>query len=166
MAASVAELGFTPRLIEANGSRRPDDGDGAARRPPDLAVVIGDEDVCGRLRDDAVFADVPILLSVRPEELDGRVPRAEELLVPPFTPAELAVYGEYELQTLEGVLRDGDGPHMAQVAATIAHKIGRPAPDDAAGFLGAYYAALRQQLEGGRRLGRRKADKHTAEQEA
>lgn len=89
MAASVAELGFTPRLIEANGSLRPSDADGAAKRPPDLAVVIGDGEICGRLRDDAVFADVPILLSVRPEDLDGRVPMAEELLVPPFTPAEL-----------------------------------------------------------------------------
>jgi len=89
MASQVAELGFTPRLIEANGSLRPSDADGAARRPPDLAVVIGDEEICGRLRDDDVFADVPILLSVRPEDLNGRVPATEELLVPPFTPAEL-----------------------------------------------------------------------------
>jgi DNA-binding response OmpR family regulator len=89
MAAQVAELGFTPRLIEANGSLRPDDGDGAARRPPDLALVIDDDALCGRLRDDDVFADVPILLSVRPEDLDGEVPLTEELLISPFTPAEL-----------------------------------------------------------------------------
>lgn len=89
MAAQVAELGFTPRLIEANGNLRPNDADGAAKRPPDLAVVIGDEDLCGQLRDDSVFTDVPILLSVRPEDLDGRVPLTEELLIPPFTPAEL-----------------------------------------------------------------------------
>lgn len=89
MAAQVAELGFTPRLIEANGSLRPNEADGAAKRPPDLAVVIGDEGLCGQLRDDDVFADVPILLSVRPEDLNGGVPLTEELLISPFTPAEL-----------------------------------------------------------------------------
>lgn len=89
MAAQVAELGFTPRLVEANGSLRPDGGDGAARRPPDLALVIGDEEICGRLRDDSIFADVPILFALRQEDLDGRVPLTEELLMSPFTPAEL-----------------------------------------------------------------------------
>jgi DNA-binding response OmpR family regulator len=89
MAAQVAELGFTPRIVEANGDLRPSDADGAAKRPPDLAVVIGDEELCGRIRDDAIFADVPILLSVRPEDLGARVPLTEELLISPFTPAEL-----------------------------------------------------------------------------
>ncbi|MDQ2630883.1 MAG: response regulator transcription factor [Actinomycetota bacterium] len=89
MASQVAELGFTPRLVEANGGLRPSETDGAGGRPPDIAVVIDDEDLCGRLRDDVAFADVPILLSVSPEDLDGRVPLTEELLIPPFTPAEL-----------------------------------------------------------------------------
>jgi len=89
MASEVAELGYTPRLVQANGSLRPTDEDGAARRPPDLAVVIGEEEVCGRLRDDDAFADVPILLAMRPEDLGGRVPINEELVMPPFTPAEL-----------------------------------------------------------------------------
>lgn len=109
MASQVAELGFTPRLVEANGSLRPSDADGAANRPPDLAVVIGDEELCGRLRDDLAFADVPILLSLRPEDLSGEVPLSEELLIPPFTPAELEarivrarrqVGGGEELQTV------------------------------------------------------------------
>lgn len=90
MASQVAELGFTPRLVEVNGSLRPNDADGAANRPPDLALVIGDEGLCGRLRNDVAFADVPILLSVRPEDLEGeRVPVTEELLISPFTAAEL-----------------------------------------------------------------------------
>jgi DNA-binding response OmpR family regulator len=89
MASQVAELGFTPRLIEANGSLRPNDADGAARRPPDLAVVVDDEDLCGMLRDDIALAEVPILLAVRPEDLSGEVPLTEELLISPFTPAEL-----------------------------------------------------------------------------
>jgi DNA-binding response OmpR family regulator len=90
MAAQVAELGYTPRLVaSSNGGLRPSDADGAAARPPELAVVIGDEGFCSRLRDDAAFTNVPILLSIRPEELNGRVPVAEELLITPFTPAEL-----------------------------------------------------------------------------
>jgi DNA-binding response OmpR family regulator len=90
MAATLAELGYTPRLIESsNGNLLPSEADGAAPRPPDLAVVIGDEGFCGRLRDEEAFTDVPILLSIKPEELNGQVPVAEELLVAPFTPAEL-----------------------------------------------------------------------------
>jgi two-component system, OmpR family, alkaline phosphatase synthesis response regulator PhoP len=90
MAAQVAELGYTPRLVESsNGSLMPSEADGAATRPPELAVVIGDEGFCSRLRDEGTFTDVPILLSIKPEELNGRVPLAEELLITPFTPAEL-----------------------------------------------------------------------------
>lgn len=89
MAAEVAELGYAPRIVAANGSLRPPDDQGGARRPPDLAVVIGDEAVCGRLRDDDVFADVPILLAMRVEDLDGSVPMTEELVIAPFTQAEL-----------------------------------------------------------------------------
>jgi DNA-binding response OmpR family regulator len=89
MAAEVAELGYAPRIVEANGSLRPPDGEAGARRPPDLAVVIGDEEVCGRLRDEETFADVPILLAMQPEDLDGSVPMTEELVIAPFTQAEL-----------------------------------------------------------------------------
>src|SRR5436309_9477509 len=90
MAAQVAELGYTPRLVpSSNGDLRPSDADGAAARPPELAVVVGDRRFCSRLRDDAAFTGVPILLSIRPEELNGRVPVSEELLITPFTPAEL-----------------------------------------------------------------------------
>jgi DNA-binding response OmpR family regulator len=89
MASQVAELGFTPRLIEPNGSLRPNDADGAARRPPDIAVVVGDDELCEMLREDLTLADVPILLAVRPEDLGGEVPLTEELLISPFTSAEL-----------------------------------------------------------------------------
>jgi DNA-binding response OmpR family regulator len=90
MASQVAELGYTPRLVESsNGDLMPSEADGAAARPPELAVVIGDQGFCSRLRDDDAFTDVPILLSIKPEELNGGAPLAEELLVPPFTSAEL-----------------------------------------------------------------------------
>ncbi|KUR72406.1 hypothetical protein AQZ52_03860 [Novosphingobium fuchskuhlense] len=80
-----------------------------------------------------------------------------------FTPEELAVYGEYELQTLERVLRDGRGPALDDVADAISRKIGRPFPYRAERvFLEAYYLQLRAHLEQGMRLGRRKADKYAA----
>jgi uncharacterized RDD family membrane protein YckC len=80
-----------------------------------------------------------------------------------FTPQELAVYGEYELQTLERVLRDGRGTTLDDVADAISRKIGRPYPTGAERvFLESYYLQLRAQLEQGLRLGRRKADKYAA----
>ncbi|NOW44803.1 putative RDD family membrane protein YckC [Novosphingobium sp. SG751A] len=78
-----------------------------------------------------------------------------------FGPAELAVYGEYELQTLERVLREGHHDAMEAVAHAICAKIGWNAPqgDEVRRFLDAYYTALRARLEQGLRFGRRKMDK-------
>ncbi|RZJ97990.1 MAG: RDD family protein [Novosphingobium sp.] len=79
-----------------------------------------------------------------------------------FGEAELAVYGEYELQMLERVLRDDRPEAMQAVYETICAKIGWTAgSDDARAFLEAYYRALRQRLETGMRMGKRKADKFT-----
>jgi uncharacterized RDD family membrane protein YckC len=78
-----------------------------------------------------------------------------------FSEAELAIYGEYELQTLERVLREGREPAIESVQQTIAAKIGRdPWVPDSRAFLDAYYAQLRARLEAGMRMGQRKADKH------
>ena len=78
-----------------------------------------------------------------------------------FDEAELAVYGEYELQTLERILREKRPDALTTVHRTIAAKIGREAvPGEEAAFLEAYYTQLRGILEAGMRLGRRKADKH------
>lgn len=77
-----------------------------------------------------------------------------------FGEDELAVYGEYELQTLERVLRDGKPEAIAAVAETICRKIGwNPGAGDERAFLEAFYAQLRARLEGGMRFGKRKADK-------
>jgi uncharacterized RDD family membrane protein YckC len=78
-----------------------------------------------------------------------------------FGDEELAVYGEYELQTLERVLRDNRQEAMAAVHEAICRKIGwNPGAGDERAFLEAYYTQLRARLEGGMRMGRRKADKH------
>lgn len=77
-----------------------------------------------------------------------------------FGEEELAVYGEYELQTLERVLRGGKPDAIAAVAETICRKIGwNPGAGDERAFLEAFYAQLRARLEGGMRFGKRKANK-------
>lgn len=79
-----------------------------------------------------------------------------------FGEAELSVYGEYELQTLERVLRDGRPEAMAAVHEAICRKIGwEPGAGDEQAFLEAFYAQLRARLEGGMRFGKRKKDKHS-----
>jgi uncharacterized RDD family membrane protein YckC len=80
-----------------------------------------------------------------------------------FGEAELAIYGEYELQTLERVLREDRHEALVAVHEAICRKLGwsRGAGDERA-FLEAYYTQLRARLEAGMRLGRRKADKHVA----
>jgi uncharacterized RDD family membrane protein YckC len=85
-----------------------------------------------------------------------------------FSEAELAVYGEYELQVLERVLRDGTQAQsraLQEVAQAICAKIGwTSGTGDERAFLEAYYTQLRARLETGMRLGRRKADKHDPQQ--
>ncbi|MEE4452306.1 RDD family protein [Novosphingobium resinovorum] len=79
-----------------------------------------------------------------------------------FDDAELAVYGEFELQALERVLREDRADSLETVYQTISTKIGR---NDGWGserrFLSDYYTQLRARLEAGMRMGRRKADKHS-----
>ncbi len=80
-----------------------------------------------------------------------------------FGEAELAIYGEYELQTLERVLREDRNEAIVAVHEAICRKIGwNPGAGDERAFLEAYYTQLRSRLEAGMRLGRRKADKHVA----
>jgi uncharacterized RDD family membrane protein YckC len=77
-----------------------------------------------------------------------------------FGDADLAIYGEYELQVLERVLRDNRPKVLAEVAETICGKIGWTAgAGDERAFLEAYYTQLRARLETGMRFGNRKADK-------
>ena len=79
-----------------------------------------------------------------------------------FGERELSVYGEYELQTLERVLRDNRPEAMRAVYETICGKIGwTPGAGDERAFLDAFYTQLRARLESGMRMGRRKADKYT-----
>ncbi len=77
-----------------------------------------------------------------------------------FGAEELSVYGEYELQTLERVLRDDQREAIVAVCETICAKIGwNPGAGDERAFLEAFYAQLRARLEGDMQFGKRKADK-------
>jgi uncharacterized RDD family membrane protein YckC len=78
-----------------------------------------------------------------------------------FTDAQLDVYGVFELQTLEKVLRDSRPEAIVPVAAAIRRKIGVPdtGVHDYA-FLAAYYNAVRQRMERGLLFGKRKIDKY------
>jgi hypothetical protein len=82
-----------------------------------------------------------------------------------FSNAQLDIYGIYELQTLERVLRqekDIDGVR-AQIAERIRHKInwaGDIGPIDNDKFLAAFYAAQRARLERKMLFGVRRKDKN------
>jgi hypothetical protein len=79
-----------------------------------------------------------------------------------FSDADLAAYGEYELQTLERVLRGDRAEAMVAVHEAICRKLGwDPGAGDERAFLEAYYTQLRGRLESGMRMGKRKADKWT-----
>jgi len=78
-----------------------------------------------------------------------------------FTDEQLDAYGEYELKTLENVLRTGNAETEGNVATTIRSKIGwdwSAAEDDRA-FLSAYYTALSTRLERRMLFGNRRLDK-------
>jgi DNA-binding response OmpR family regulator len=98
-AAAVAALGFTPRRAAANGGGRPMTEDGGTERLPGVVIVVAAADeplpgeLCDRLREDDGFSAVPVLLAVDEHHLRARpdCTSANELIVRPFTAAELAV---------------------------------------------------------------------------
>jgi uncharacterized RDD family membrane protein YckC len=78
-----------------------------------------------------------------------------------FPPAALRLYGVYELQTLEDVLRNENPEAITTVARTIRAKADLPDDGDDYGFLSDYYAALCAHLEAGLMVGRRRESKYS-----
>lgn len=76
-----------------------------------------------------------------------------------FPPAALRLYGVYELQTLEDVLRKENPEAIVTVARTIRAKADLPDDGDDYGFLNDYYAALCAHLEAGLMIGKRRDSK-------
>ncbi len=97
-----------------------------------------------------------------PGQISGQTAGASDYR---FSDGQLDIYGIFELQTLEKVLRQGkdsDGVR-AQIAERIRHKIGWPAEVpgfDADRFLAAFYAAQRARLERKMLFGIRRRDKN------
>ncbi|WP_374943736.1 RDD family protein [Sphingomonas sp.] len=110
-----------------------------------------------RLRLGDVVAGTWVVRAVRGELGDdlGVVARQRRV----FPDAALDLYGIYELQALEDVLRTGREEAISTVAWTIRGKAGLADDGDDRGFLEDYYAALCVRLERAMLLGRRREDK-------
>ena len=80
-----------------------------------------------------------------------------------FTETELAVYGIFELQELEQVLRGRDPRAMREVADAIRAKIGRAIAEEDDVFLLSYYRQLKARLERGLLFGKRREDKYASD---
>jgi len=97
LAPALAELGLSPRRIEANGSLLPSGTDAARARRPVLAVVCAapgeapPEELLERLSAHDDLCDVPVLAAVDSEHLSpSRALRGvADLLVRPFTAQEV-----------------------------------------------------------------------------
>jgi uncharacterized RDD family membrane protein YckC len=123
-----------------------------------------------RLRLGDLIAGTMVVLTPREmllQDLAVRRPKKKGARREPyrFTPEQLDIYGIFELQVLEGVLR-GDGRHdprpVEVVAEKIKAKIDWPKEEwnvDARAFLQDFYAAQRERLERRMLLGERKEKK-------
>lgn len=126
-----------------------------------------------RLRCGDLIAGTWVIQNVK-RNLDGVVAPSAEANADPatgqatsryeFSDTDLSVYGEFELQTLESVLRTGTDEALETVTNSICAKIGwEPGSGDERIFLEAYYTALRAKLESGMRFGKRRKDKYSTD---
>ena len=102
----LAELGFVPRIIGA-GDLLPS-RDGAAVGRPAIAFVVAPSapDLIARLRADETLRDVPLLLAAEAGIFDGDATEVDELLVRPFSNAELEVRVARARRATQGVGAD------------------------------------------------------------
>jgi len=117
-----------------------------------------------RLRGGDLIAGTMVIALAR-RNLSGEL--AESRQVYHFKPRQLQIYGAFELQVLEELLRrprlaDSDRA-LADVAVRICQKIDwteELAPSEVRRFLEAFYTAERAELERGQLFGRYRADKN------
>ena len=115
-----------------------------------------------RLRVGDLLAGTWVVHTVRAKLADDLVGTAPAVPRRVFSEAALDLYGVYELQTLEDVLRRGSDDAIVTVAASIRRKAGLPDDGDDWGFLSDYYAALCARLERNAMLGHRRENKYAA----
>jgi DNA-binding response OmpR family regulator len=106
LSRTLAELGFAPRRVSANGTLRPEGDGGAPARPPDLALVLNDPALCRRIESDEDLGDVPLVVAVEGDELDDPVHEGHELIVLPLRPGELRARIARARRRLKGVADD------------------------------------------------------------
>jgi DNA-binding response OmpR family regulator len=108
----LAELGFSPHRVAANGTLRPPDGDS---RAPALAVVLANgleqpscAELCARLAADDELGEVPVIVALPSDGLSAGIGVAEghELLVEPFTAEELQARIARARRTVNGIDHD------------------------------------------------------------
>lgn len=115
-----------------------------------------------RMRMGDLIAGTWVVMAERAKlDADIAVDAAGEAMV--FTDAELSVYGIFELQELERVLRHRDARAMREVVDTIRAKIGRPVAEEDDVFLLSYYRQLKARLERGLLFGKRREDKYASD---
>lgn len=112
-----------------------------------------------RLRVGDLLAGTWVVHTVRSALADDLVGGATTRQRRVFSDAALNLYGIYELQTLEDVLRRGSDDAVVIVANTIRTKAGLPDDGEPFAFLSDYYAALCARLEREALIGRHRENK-------
>ncbi len=96
-AAALTQLGLTPRRTSSNADGQPRADDGGAERLPAILIVVAapgepvPAHICAQLREDERLAAVPVVLAVDEQHLLGDVSIADELIVRPYSAAELGI---------------------------------------------------------------------------
>lgn len=116
-----------------------------------------------RMRMGDLIAGTWVVMAQRPKLDQDIAAQANPASGLRFSENELAVYGIYELQELERVLRIRDARAMREVADTIRAKIGRPVAEEDDVFLLSYYGQLKARLERKLLFGKRREDKYASD---
>jgi DNA-binding response OmpR family regulator len=108
LSSPLAELGFAPRRVSANGSLVPSELEGG--RPPGLLVVAAGagepapDEIVRRLREHGELGEVPLVAALEREHLSGSTAAAaDELLVRPFDSQEVEARVSRARQSVNGL---------------------------------------------------------------
>jgi hypothetical protein len=115
-----------------------------------------------RMRMGDLIAGTWVVMAER-AKLDADIAGAAVADAIAFSAAELSVYGIFELQELERVLRSREPRAMREVADAIRGKIGRPVAEEDDVFLLSYYRQLKARLERDLLFGKRREDKYASD---
>jgi len=123
----LAEMGFSPRRVSANGTLLPSGDDGAGPRRPALVIVgagAGEPapgPLVARLRDHEDLCEVPLVAALDPEHLASAASLGDvqELLVRPFASGELEARVARARRQVNGV-EDGEVVRVGSLELNVA----------------------------------------------